>query len=673
MLMCGVIAVTLTGCSDPEKEANIIFVDAAAMIQSASNLDTLGKFKAYTDAKAKLDQLAAEEFKGTQASLKVASQEKIGGLSSAELAQEIDKLSASNAVCGSIRSDECVSRIIETSVSEFGTGGNTDRMLPDLLARLELSGKTSESRKFLTAFATKIGRPDISAQLPSIMPEVLRDGIKSLAYTLSPEERLVIYRRAMSIEGLQWSPQAKSQVAESLIRGSDWSKHPDDVLALLNDLGDANARSDVALAVLESMAPLTGSAAEIEFLNKLTSLISPSKVQAGLAKLVASSKQNVEPVMKLMPDETKRLELTKEVGTGLWAWDSGDRLDYLLQLPPEVLRARPFQIMDAALEAKDRRDDALKLLAAIEGTEGDDSNAMALYPLVKGTIDGSGDFSTLPELARSSLTAEGLSDRSQFMCGAAVRLAAMSAQSGIVSSMAEVCMPLFSLTGSQRSSAWAAFRDFVPAARHADIEDMRAALAKLEQVPGYAEHFDTIIHTLLHSKQAELALELTTKQRPLLTRENVDRIYPHLMSVALSTEGGKPDVIWPILKETASDRQGLWLVAEDKLTEAGRAVLDKALVEDADFIAGSVLRLDREYQNLGALQMLTKAQLVALSKNIKKPELKAGILDALALRVRSGDPEDMKESVWALPDGQAAAAIRIATIGLGASLDAKTQ
>ncbi|WP_439530806.1 hypothetical protein [Pannonibacter sp.] len=60
-----VLALGLTACSDPEKEANILFVDAANTIQAASSLDTLAKYRAYTEARAKLDQLNQAEFKGT--------------------------------------------------------------------------------------------------------------------------------------------------------------------------------------------------------------------------------------------------------------------------------------------------------------------------------------------------------------------------------------------------------------------------------------------------------------------------------------------------------------------------------------------------------------------------------------------------------------------------------
>ena len=667
------MAAALAGCSDPEKEANIIFVEAANIVQAASNLDTLGKYKAYNDAKVKIDQLGAEEFKGTQASLKVASQEKIGGLSSSELSQEIERLSATNAVCGSIRSQDCISRIIGSAVSEFSVNGDAARAATRLLTRLELTGRTEESRKLLSEFGRKIGQPEISAQMPRIVPELLRDDFKVLAPSLSTQDRIILYHRAMSLKDLQWDPRIKSDIVETLLKGRNWVANPSDALSMLNEISDSHKRADIALTIMDDIESLSVSEEEAEFLLKLTALVSPDRQAEALAKIASASKVNLATLLKLQPNEAARMELTKKVGVNLWSWKDQDRFDYLLQLAPEILREHPYQVIAAALQNKEHRQEALKLLTSLEGVSEANEHAMLLYPMARAVIEGTGDFSRLPELARASLSSDGRTEMTMFLCGSAVPLAARSGQPGLASAMVEPCMPIFALEGSLTSSAWAALRDFTPAAKYASIDDMRAALSKLEHLPAYATYFDTIIHTLLNVGQTELALELAMKPFTGQTGTNFNTIYPHLMKVALSEEGGKPDVIWPILKGTASDRPGHWLVPDEDLTEVGRAFLDKAFANDADFIADNVTRLDRDYPHLGALQTLTKERLLVLAKNAAKPELKAGMLDALAVRVRESDPEEMKEAVWALPDGKLEAAIRIATIKLGTSLAAKTQ
>ena len=671
ILMCGVMAAALAGCSDLEKEANVMFVEAANIVQAASNLDSVAKYKAYTDAKAKIDQLGAEEFKGTQASLKVASQEKIGGLSSSELSQEIERLSGTNAVCGSIRSQECISRIIGSSASEFGMGGNAERRLPSLLTRLELAGRTEEARKLFGEFAQKVGRPEIAAQIPRIVPELLRDDFKTLVPSLSTEERVLLYRRAMNLKDVQWDPRMKSDIMETILKGGNWVANPADALSMLDEISDPQKRANIAFAIMDDVSGLSGSEEEADFLRKLIALVSPDKQAEALAKIASKSKENFATILKVLPDEAAGMEVRKAVGLG--SWNAADRLDFLLQLPPEILRNRTYQVIAAALENKDRREEVLKLLASLDGVSEANNPSMLLYPMARDVIEGTGDFSKLPELAHASLSSDGRTDMTMFLCGSAVPLAARSGQPGLVPAMIEPCMPIFALEGSLASSAWAALRDVTPAAKYASIDDMRAAFGKLENLPAYARDFDTIIHTLLIVGQTELAFELAMKPPSGPKGALFDSIYPHLMKVAISKDGGKPDVIWPILKETASDGPKNWLVPDEDLTEVGRAFLDKAVTSDADFIANDVTRLDRDYPHLGILQILTKERLLALARNATKPELKAAMLDALAARVRESDPQEMKEAVWALPEGKIDAAIRIATIEFGTSLATKTQ
>ncbi|CDX49158.1 exported hypothetical protein [Mesorhizobium plurifarium] len=144
-------AILLSACSDPEKDANALFVQAADIISKSASQAPIERLKGLQDAKAKLDQMSSGDLAKTAAAVKVASGDKVGGLTKEELDAAITALEGSPEVCGALKTEGCAKSLFETVSKQIETDPSKTGDAMDIALHLELAGMHDLSERISTA------------------------------------------------------------------------------------------------------------------------------------------------------------------------------------------------------------------------------------------------------------------------------------------------------------------------------------------------------------------------------------------------------------------------------------------------------------------------------------------------------------------------------------------
>lgn len=152
VLLASISIIALSSCSDPEGDANALFVEVANELRTSEKLTGIAEYHQLTATSEKLARLTTPEFSRTAVAVKVVSGDKVGPLSLDELRNRLAALEQTPEVCASLRTMECARSLVQATRLEVSTDPERFGLMVEvaLLSRLagdhKLAGEISKMK-----------------------------------------------------------------------------------------------------------------------------------------------------------------------------------------------------------------------------------------------------------------------------------------------------------------------------------------------------------------------------------------------------------------------------------------------------------------------------------------------------------------------------------------------
>ncbi|MDQ0319001.1 hypothetical protein QO002_001139 [Pararhizobium capsulatum DSM 1112] len=643
LALFGALLAGLASCSDPEKDATALFVDAAAEIQGASTKGEWDRYQAYSSAEKKLDSITSQ-FKSTQAALKIASSEKIGGLTAAELKQQIVELKDSPGVCLALKNADCTMKLIKANITKMLAVDEKKTVdgVGNAIVKLKLSGLDTDVDEILGMIAKKIGVPSISEKTNAVYPKLVGEFLNSAASAYNEHELTVLYENVLKWPAIAANPNGADDMRVKLISELNLRDHSVLALRVVKDAG-GDQQPLLASIAMRGLSNGYETNPPVAIVEELIGFAQGEDRVDALAGFAGVGEKERVAAFKLAQDEDERSKVTvKLIASGMKAFSTEERLSVLEGASPETLRANPRPVLEFALEGKEKK-------AVVEGLLDktlplSDPENQRIAQTVREIVSGAKNESALVDLVYA--------DR-QRVCEIAPGLLRSAERFDLMVPLATACLPASSGYASPAMLTNIAGA----AAQGGDGGTLEAVLKILRTSPAWKENlYDILYSTLYHGKFEQTFAEVKAAGR------FDGGIYTQLLKTSLEKGVGNPvEVV-----DAAIANGGYfdaWTVPDvTGLSKQSLANLDKLISERGEVLAAIMMR------DPSSFMKLDPDRLLVLASKVQEDHAKPAIFSALAKKARLDSKPEVLAAAWTLPSDPSEIVERLTTLKLNETL-----
>ncbi|MBO9127921.1 MULTISPECIES: hypothetical protein [unclassified Rhizobium] len=654
LLIAGMTLAGLSACSDPEKDANALFVDAANEIQGAAQKGDWDKYQAYLSASDKIKKLGTDDLKTTQVSVKVASGEKIGTLSFPDLTKEIERLQASRGVCAALKTDACVTGIIVAAIPELMKTKNNRSLdtAVSLITRLQFLGKQAEADSAIVSVGQALGVPNVQKEFSGGYPDFAADLAKEIIPGRSDAETTVIYDIFLKAPALQ-DPLALQRFMSKFTNTLSLKTHETLISRIVKDTKDGQEQSNLAGRMLSGLYNFRENPPPTEALLSLASYVEPSKRNELLAEIASLGPEQEKAVLAQVKEPEIEAFNTALMKAGTWALSAKERLKVLQASTATAVIDSPFLVVKTAVENTDDKDAALGLLDRLS------SYPTPLLQIAREQVDTGKGLEKIVPLTQVAVTSDPGGHPAVSLCENSINIVVAAKRDDLIVPLVKACEPIARLGGDSSALAQSMARTLILGATGSSDETvLDQTVAIVSQTDGWKNGLDGIMGAVVYAKKAK---QVEVVANSATAARDPSQVMSRYLAFVLSVDGNATEA-WDKARSTGLKSPNWWLPAEALVaTSSGPSAFDKLIDARGKEVAAALVDT-RSSSGAEYLPRLSAEQLLKLSKVAEDPKVEAELLNALAAKVTKDSKPELVAAAWQLPDDDAAAALRVSML-----------
>jgi len=658
--------VSLTACSDPEKEANVIFVDAANEIQAARNLPAWDRLQAYMSASQKIESLKGNEYKGTQASLKAASEEKIGGLSFNELIAEISSLRESKEICAVERTENCLHRLIMAGAEKDIVVSSEEQFhtIAMLASRLELAGRHTEAEAFKNKILAALPGSVTKAQFLEGYAAVMASSLKPASKFLDETDLTAYYELVWDWLNENHQLHVLDRVIDDIIIEFDTAAYPNFVRKIIEGTTDPIRKQEIAVKAIHAMTwDTAGTPSKEDFLFIAEFVADKLDAFERYAKL---GEQQRKEVLALVEEKEDRKRILRKAFEGAYKIPPSERLRLVEEIGVDALQDKANSILIFALEGQENK--ALSLRIIDDLSLAPDTVTFKLKPIVQRFISDGVGLEDLISLALKSISSDPDLSKSKELCSTIARMLAATQSGAYFPNLAEACLPVYEArNGLHEYAAMTARLDLLyNAGQVCDEVQYNKVFGTLRNALQLDTNIYFPVKALLERDKFDTALELA--RTAAVKEDEIAGIYSQLLTYSINNNVGDSMELWEEAVSKTDAFKPRWLPNKPNDIDANLSKFISRLIDThPEAFIETLLSIREDARLIDPFAVIDSPNLAKLAK-VADAGVRNDVGNVVALRHKGTWLPEEEEAVWTLPDDKLNLALRIATIKLSEKL-----